>query len=384
MPDPQPDPQPEQLPGWYPFDYQLYYPRKKILAHLTQWAGLGSRDRKRVLCLTGAPGSGKSWTLNALREHLKNDTSIYIFWIDALDLIEPTGNRPDFRRPRITDWIQKNYVAIEDRLGLGLRFDPDVSETQAITILCEQMHRHNEIGRVLVLVDGYDEISERQQDFLADRVLVPLIGGERVRMVITHRQSSGLRHDQLRMMQKRVSLEEVDPFVPERDTYPFLALISRGPDLHDIRFSENDFRRWTVQLKQYAWDHPYANRFLFEQALIGVCDGQLPPLKRGQIRDCVIDLIERPDPNIVSKKRYPPLTPADWDLLQKMACLEEAFTPDDISIVETGIEFFSDPRIERLMNIYGVLASIPGTLRYRLVAPIRALLCDLDSLEGAL
>jgi hypothetical protein len=293
-----------------------------------------------------------------------------VLWLEVPNLVDAKSNPddPQFFPDRIEEWLRKLYAQSKAAAPALPAFEPMVDYSVSIQQLVGVVCGEDAQCKVLLIVDGYDEVPETHQEFFADSILVPFNLKKCTRILMSYRDQTGLPHIDLRLNQKIYPLAGTDPLDPAAQFDRF----KKQCQLYTVEFDE-----LRSQLVHFNWDNPFANFYLFDKALSGD-GGNLKQFKADTIKDCVHALLERPfisaDP-AQGISRYPTVNVSDYQKLSQLSTLAPGFTPDEISR-ELSTIFFSDNFIKDLISLYGVLLPVTGTQRFRLLESVRALLLD--------
>jgi hypothetical protein len=365
------------------YDSRLYIERKTITAAIARW--LDNPNGKKIFCLTAPPGSGKTWILERVHDLARNHFSQcqVVLWLEVPCLVDAASDpsNPQFFPAKIETWLTEAYI----QAGIGFKisylpaFNPLMDYSASIQQLVEIVCGGDAHCKVLLIVDGYDEVPETHQEFFADTVLVPFNLKECTRTLIAYRDQSGFSQLELRLNQEIFPLADNDPLNPVEQFEGFRREYRHGlAGAPQVQFE--DLRR---QLVYYQWKNPFANYFLFDKALARV-DGALIDFQSDTIKACIHALLERPYTDLDDAQirlRYPQIEENDYQKLVKLADLGEDFTVEEIAR-ELHIAVFTDEFIKNLISLYGVLLYVEGTQKYRLVDSIRTLLVDEKTLRG--
>ncbi|RME46360.1 MAG: NACHT domain-containing protein, partial [Caldilineae bacterium] len=156
--------------------------------------------RRRLRTIAAPPGYGKTWLLHELERRLreKNRDDLFIIWVPTSELTS---------RGKIIEWLPGVIAAAQEVCPDVRGIAPGDSPQTAIDRLLEDLSQGcSPPRRVLLFVDGLDEISEAAQKELARHLLEPFWQDTTVRMVISFRDDYSLKSHLLRRGEKRIFL----------------------------------------------------------------------------------------------------------------------------------------------------------------------------------
>ncbi|MFQ5578725.1 MAG: AAA family ATPase, partial [Anaerolineae bacterium] len=170
-----------------------------LLEILTRWA-TAEAVRRRLRTVAAPPGYGKTWLLRELERRLKERP-------DGLFIIRaPTPQLTSV--DAITGWLPEVVLTAQAICPKVRNIAPGDSPQTAIARLLQDLAQTcSPPRRVLLFVDGLDEISGSAQKELARHLLEPFWGDPSVRMVISFRDDYSLRSHLLRRGETRISLD---------------------------------------------------------------------------------------------------------------------------------------------------------------------------------
>jgi hypothetical protein len=376
--------------GWKLYSHERFINRPQIISKILEW--LWYSDFKQVLSLTGSPGSGKTWILREIESQLAEAKEGFVIRINAPELVNHCAlSAADvINKDEVAEWIQR---IITDAVGKGIRvaaYDPHLTWDASLNSLAHSLCLHNPGLRVIVLVDGFDEVesydihnNRRSYTFtFADHILTPFISRPCVRMVIARRGQAGLDHPTLRDSEERLDITSTADLVPVYEQYlHWVGTINQvfGQQGSPASLPGEKFYRWQNELKDYKWDCPYVNDYLIS-ATIDLPQGDLGQISPEKVKQCIRDLIEKKDPES-GLPAYPLLTNEDIDILSQISSLGEEFTRLDLENNSIQISI-TDRNFRKLIDPYGILIQVPRSGRYALVGSIRNLLRDLDAMHS--
>jgi hypothetical protein len=215
----------------------------------------------------------------------------------------------------------------------------------------------------IVIVDGYDEITEEQAKAFSKRVLEMFISHDCIRMILAYRDDWKLQQDTLRLNESNPQLHitNVDKsFAIEQFQLLFPSHLGMDRDL----------LTWMNQLQHYQWNIPLINRILFQKGF-NSNPLSLRPLENQDFYECFKLAIERPDSS--GKSRYEMLTPEQFKLIHNIAiqlpnewsatAVEEHFEISNFYMDDRVIHFFDLGLIEQEGNIHQIVSGLRGLLR---------------------
>lgn len=354
------------------YNPDYFVDRPAALKGIREWAD-AAQVEKRVLSVVAPPGCGKTWVLKRLHSEWQNPGKRFVVWIDIPVLVnrseEQDRNRminPDvFHRcfEKVQLHAQRHCPHIPP-ISTNMDFPAMVSRLAALLCDCK-------LDKVpLVIVDGYDEISEKQAEVISLRILERIIEQPCIRLLIAHRGDQKVRGDSIRRNQKRLFLQELDPLSENFAFHQFKMLFqNKYPDIPLL-----DPNPWMKQFKLYKWNHPLINHFLFEHGL-AADSSQLRQLTNQELFECSRTVIERPDS--AGTPRYYPLTIDEFQLLHQIVIqLKEEWDKAELEAM-LNLNFHLDERIGKLFGL-GLIVNISDSSFYHVVDGLRDLLCEID------
>jgi len=346
--------------------------RPNAAAEITRW--VESPTEKRILSVVAPPGNGKTWILRSLYEDWSNPGKRLVLWLDApaiirrqeeqdtARMIEPEAFRQWF------DEVQRRAAQHCHHLRpIGKIADFKAQIEALVEMLCNCDLPHSPV----LIVDGYDEITERQAETLSLRLLHPFLGRPCTRLILAHRAEWPVK-DILSYKRERFFLSEKDPLSRQFALEQFERLFEQRypghPPLNPSDWMDS-------QCRYYCWNHPFINRFLFECGLASQDVPSLAPLTPQNFVDCCKAVIERPDAQ--GKPRYPALTDEEFGLLHQLATqFSEKWTETKVAS-EMGISLMLiDARFTRLFNA-GVIVNLSPSPFYQVADGIREILREI-------
>lgn len=340
--------------------------RPKAKDAITNW--VESPTEKRILSVVAPPGNGKTWILKNLHKEWSNPGKRLVLWLDAPDIIcrEEEQDTARMIEPKaFGEWFENawNHAA---RHCHHLRPISPIADFKAqiealVEMLCDCDLAHSPV----LIVDGYDEITERQAETLSLRLLHPFLGRSCTRLILAHRAEwlvKGLSFYKRQML----LLSERDPLSWEFALEQFQRLFEQKYPGHPPRDPSNWMKE---QCQHYRWNHPFINRFLFECGLKSPDASTLAPLTSQNFKDCRKAVIERPDAQ--GNPRYPSLSPEEFHLLHQLATqFPDKWTDTEVAS-RMGISLmWMDARFTRLFNA-GVIVNLSPSTFYQVADGIR-------------
>ena len=193
-----------QMPPQEDFSPDLFVGRETFLENLTRWA-IEQTVRRRLRTIAAPPGYGKTWLLceleRRLRERERND--LFLIRVPTLQLTS---------RNTIIEWLSEVVPAAQAICPNTRNIAPGDSPQTAIARLLQDLSQScSPRRRILLFVDGLDEIPSGAQRELARHLLEPFWRGPSVQMVISFRDDYSLKSHLLRRGEERVFLVTFSP-----------------------------------------------------------------------------------------------------------------------------------------------------------------------------
>jgi len=346
--------------------------RPNAAAKIIHW--IDSPTEKRILSVVAPPGNGKTWILKSLYKEWSNAGNRLVLWLDAPDIIRREEEQ-DTARMIEPEAFRQWFEEVQRRAAQHchhLRPISQIADFKAqiealVEMLCDCDLAHSPV----LIVDGYDEITERQAETLSLRILHPFLERSCTRLILAHRAAwlvKGLSFYKRQMLW----LSEQDPLSWEFALQQFERLFEQKYPGHSP-FDPSD---WMKQCQHYRWNHPFINRFLFECGLESKNASSLATLTPQNFRDCCKAVIERPDAQ--GKPRYPSLTDEEFHLLYQLATqFPDKWTDTEVAS-RMGISLmWMDARFTRLFNA-GVIVNLSPSPFYQVADGIREILREIS------
>jgi hypothetical protein len=286
------------MPEWEEYNPNCFVARQQDRQQCLQWIEL-PQPKYRVYSFVGAAGIGKTWLLKALEHDLRGALDAPYqpvpIWLSfpslAKELVEGT--------PRYADAVHSWLIELRDQIAARYPAIPDVARDvmvrQMVEVLVEPVCEHAGFRPVL-LVEGYDEVANRQAVQIARDVLYPFAGKPQARIIMGRRDTKLRDVDELRWKEKQVILavnatpreqfarfrEENFPDIPD-------SIIDRLPEIQQL-------------VPGYAWNPYYINAYLFNVALSRLESAPAEPIAVEDLitvedrENCCWELINRGGP----------------------------------------------------------------------------------------
>lgn len=352
------------------YDKDFFIDRPKALAKICDWAN--AADDRRVLSVVAPPGWGKTWILEKFKEEWGADHFV-IAWMHAPTLINrneliDTNHMIDVEA--FLNFFDTMQNTARQRCPHIEAIDPTQDVSDMIRAFADFICECNLEKTPLVIVDGYDEITDKQAETFSLRLLAKLIEKRCIRLVIAHRVDWSVKGDSLRRTQRVLLFEEVDTVSRDFAHRQFDVIYrKRNPDA-----PIPDPEAWMGQLKEYRWDHPLANCFLFQRGLEG-SPSQLRALASQDYYECCRAIIERPDKN--GKPRDEALNPDEFKTLHRIAGeLGREWTQDEIQELLDISNFYVNETTRKFFNRGLISESSPPY--YHVIGGLFELLREMD------
>lgn len=358
------------------YNPDVFIDRPAAIQKLRGWADAVEVE-KRVLSIIAPPGGGKTWVLKNLRATLEKTKRHFVIEINVPDLVndrEEQDPNKTINSGAFEAWFE----------GVQENARKYCSNIQPISHVPDRSARIREFVRrlcecklnkaPLVLVDGYDEITESQAGIVSLRILEPLLEKPCMRMLIAHRPERAIKGDVLRRNSDRVPLllHLLDPLSPGFAIRQFEALFRKEYPNMPVP----DPSVWMEKLQHYKWNHPLANCFLFNRGMEPV-PGQWRPLTYQDYYDCCRAIIERP--NGLGVPRYPALLPAEFKALHSIATeLGNGWSQSQAETLLGLNNFYLSDITKKLFNLGLILSVSESPPFYKISDGLCDLLREID------
>ncbi len=335
---------------------------------------LDSPSEKRIFSLVAPPGNGKTWTLRRLYQKWGNPGNRLVVWLDAPVLIRREETQ-DVNRMIDAESFKQWFDEIKSRATQHCRSLQPISTLAdlpaQIGALVEMLCNCSLPASPLLIVDGYDEITEKQAETLGLRILKSFLERECTRLILAHRVEWKV-HGLPLYKREVLFLSEKAPLSPEFALCQFEILFKEKCPTDPAL----DPKDWMEQLKHYRWNHPFINHFLFRRGLKGECP-RLLPLTPQDFYECCQAVIERPD--APGGPRYPRLTEDEFRLLHRIAKeLGDQWPETDCTSLLGIPSLWGNAHIDRLFNA-GLI--VPTTPFFQISDGIRGVLREIENLN---
>mgnify|MGYP005846423603 CR=1 FL=1 len=360
---------------------QYFVDRPKAEDAIQKW--LDSSSNKCILSVVAPPGNGKTWLLRRLYQQWGAPKNRLALWLNAPLLIrreETQDANQMIDTQAFNQWFQgvKDQAArhCDSLQSIGILPDFAAQVGALVKMVCNCSLDHSPV----LIVDGYDEITEKQAETLNLRILQPFLAPSCTRLILAHRvewKVQGL----LSYRREVFFLSEKDPLSSDFAKEQFQTFFAgthpgaKAPNPED----------WMGKLQHYCWNHPFINHFLFERGLEGGA-ADLRPLTPQDFYDCCQAVIARPD--VPGGPRYARLTEDEFNVLYQLAKnLPESWTEVKCTELLKISSMIMDSRLMRLFDA-GVIANLPSTQAnlpsslYQVNNGIRGLLNEISDLSA--
>jgi hypothetical protein len=342
------------------YNPDIFVDRPTTLAEIRAWADM-EQVEKRVCALVAPPGGGKSWLLERLRQVLNNPSKRFVVHLNVPDLVnldEAKDRNRVINTERFREWFRK----VQEDASAYFPISP-ISETPDISAITSAFVRLicncNPDKAPLILVDGYDELSDLQAEVVSHRILQQFIERECIRMVIAHRPERSIKGDAIRrnLQDPPFFLHQRDPLSHDFAIQQFQRLVQSAKPEH----TAPDPKAWMNKCAHYRqWNHPLANCYLFNR---GLASGWAH-LSSQDFYECCKVVIERPDKH--GHNRFHPLSMEEFQTLHRIATelrdpsdhlLDDWSQADLESLLQINNMVF-DPIVTKLF-LLGLIISVP-------------------------
>lgn len=302
-----------------------------------------------LLSLMGAPGTGKSWTLQDLAQRpgdrLPPGSGTILYQAGQL-LGAFKSNHQDLKRELITT---ANLIGLDFSLDL-------VPTLAAIVVAMAQRAQKNGVqNRLFVLIDGLDELAGQDDfAFLQEQIRTTFlrISPGFFRVIMARRRP--LTNYYLKQMDQVLELN----VFTEDEAAGQKAKSLPGLDLSEL----------LPPSTSYQWDNPFINAYLWNLAKSGEVLGP------DQLRACCLELVNRPAADNQNPTRFPVLTPEQISSYSRWASrLENPWTFENFKAI-------SERRLEPADLERGIVVRHADSF-YKFAPGLDELLRDIATLE---
>ncbi len=234
---------------------------------------------RRLRSITGPPGYGKTCLLYQLEQHLLEQHE------DLFVVRVPTNRLKS--KDDLTNWLvavveQANKICSE--VGeINPDDEPEAVIGHLLEKLCEQC---SPTWRIILIVDGLDEIQDHIRRELENRFLVQFWLKDCVRMVVSFRDDFSLRTHHLRRGERRIVL---DTFTTDQGHQQLEKRAQVIPETLNTSFAE-----LSQLVAPYKFNLPGLTTLLSQKVKENEQNGQSPVLTANDLRTCWQALIKRP------------------------------------------------------------------------------------------
>ncbi|MGQ9832820.1 MAG: AAA family ATPase [Candidatus Villigracilaceae bacterium] len=364
---------------WDTLIEKQFVQRPQAEEKITQWVEASSE--RPLLSVVAPPGNGKSWILRNLYNKWGKSGDRLVIWLDAPRLINRNEQNPAqmIQAETFLEWFREIKERANQHCG-GLETISEIVDFSAqIETLVDKLCNHCNLKQAPVLiVDGYDEMSEQQAETLNLRILQPFLARPCTRLLLAHRvewKAQGLLSYKRQVL--FLSEEDLSPKFAQEQFKRLFAETHPGAKTPDPT-------GWMSKLRHYRWNHPFINRFLFERGLGGDASS-FRALTEQDFYDCCQAVVERPD--APGGPRYSRLTKEEFTVLHQLATrLPETWAETDCTKLLGISSMISDSRLMRLFEA-GLISNLPSTQAklssplYQVNNGIRELLKEISDLN---
>ena len=354
------------------YNSDIFVDRPATLAKIRSWADAEEVD-KRVIPVVAPPGGGKTWMLERLKPEWNNSGTRFVTQMNVPDLVHQ-GETRDRNQMIRREGFEKWFRQVQQEAA-GYFSIPPISETPDISAILSAFVRlvcdSNPNTAPIIIVDGYDELSDLQAEVFSSRILQPLLEKECIRMIIAHRPERSIRGDAVRrnLQDPPLFLHELDPLSPDFAMQQFHKLFQNvNPGL-----AMPDPKVWMDQITHYQWNHPLANCFLFNRGMAGGWQD----LSSQDFYECCKIVIERPGKN--GNNRFPPLSTDESKTQHRVANeLPDHWSQTELETLLGINNFILDPTVTKLFQL-GLINSVPSVpVLYQICDGLRELLREIN------
>jgi hypothetical protein len=352
------------------YNPQVFVDRPAAMSEIRQWTDAGTLE-KRVISMIAPPGGGKTWMLRNLAEEWNNPGERLVVWMDVPTLIDLSqkqdGNRM-IREDEFLEWFRNAHAEAEKRFHIG-----HINEITEVSAMLSEFVRRicasNPSKAPLILVDGYDELTDAQAEVVGLRLLQPILERECLRLLIAHRPERTIKGDAIRLKVREFLLHQHDPLSLDFAIRQFNLLFQEkypGDSLPDPT-------SWMNRLQCYRWNHPLANCFLFNRGITRNWED----LTSQDFYNCCVKVITRPANN--GALRFSPLNPEEFRTLHYIASkFDDNWSQDQLEHLLGINNFIMDDTVNKLFNL-GLIVMVSGILPlYQICDGLRELLREMD------
>ncbi len=337
------------MPHLEPYSPDLFVGREELLAELVDWV-FKPASRYRLKLISAPPGYGKSWLLAALIERLSARPDFFVISIPVADLI--SQNQIEAWLSTVIDQVRAVRPAISDR-GVDDTLEGKISH------LVQGLAAGSPSLRPVLIVDGLDEPSPAQQEFLQKQLLEQFWRYPEVRLIVSCRDDYRLTSPLLRRgASPRI---ELSPFSETEG----LEQLQKRANLEAEAFplAEEAF----LELAPYRLTIPGLNTLLGRHIRQNQVDGRIPLLSADEVRACWLAII---GPAINEKPQHSETLESD---LRRMVQLsEESWTLETFARVCGYTQDQAGQHLKSLQELS--LVAHTGLQRFQIIEGIRQIL----------
>ena len=351
--------------NWECFSKNHYLNFDQRLDKVEEW-DKKNHPLERVCSLTGAPGVGKSWTVQYIASTWGHSPKRFVFVLDCPEIFIEKSGRSRLDYDRAFNWLK--HITNDVREHCSEVPQPDhvkafsLNIQKLVDVLCHTCHWEKP---PILLVDGYDEIDPSGRGELNRKLLEFFVSAGCTKIIIARRQQNSLMSDILRRMEKNIELAELMSTVFCKKQFQNIKDTFHANKTH---LTETNLDEFLSTLPEYHWNHPYINGYLFDCALSNIRGTHPTWLTNENLEECCKDLVRRPDN--FGNSRHLELTPSEFVTLIRIAHLD---TPNWTQIQlrrQLGIDILS---LESLFD-RGLLINLHNSLYYSINNGLRGIL----------
>lgn len=329
-----------------PFAKELYVGREDFMRQILKWID-ESRPSFRLRSIVGSAGSGKSWFIAYLYHKLKDkNPSIIVVWMNlSARPVHPVTKELEPVLHRLAGWQSWSALIPEQRFpswaDLGAKLGEFLKQ------------KRNEYEKIVVLVDGFDEVPLEERGWIEEHVLAIAYENEKVRLVMTRRDQDALSHPILRWNDR---LSELPGLTSDEGREQIILRHKYHAEAGESLPMAT--RHFQTSLNVFLGENPFVNASLFDK----LKRSRKKKLTSSELKECAWDISKRAG-----------LSDASFGLLVQMVQLlpQETWTARHLH-EQLGIKI-DDPRLEPLFQS-GIVSHVKNTQRYRVDAGIYKLL----------
>jgi ABC-type nitrate/sulfonate/bicarbonate transport system ATPase subunit len=351
-----------------PFDPSLFVGRQLLLEQIVQWAAVDCPDHQ-VWSLVGPPGVGKSYLIHKVFEVLDQAAEQLVFWIDLTRDGAIRGDAPDVTRPDgAADWLAQAIIRARRVCSTVRRYDATVPFESMLDTLVDDLCRQCSRVAPILLVDGFDEVTEQQRLDIEERLLAIFARRGCTRVLISRRDENALHSYELRWKERTETIEVLSPEDAQAQLRTRLDHWQKRPN----RTGQTGYFQISSELladldlfatiRPYAWNHPGLNTLLLERAVIHRVAGQFPLLTKLDVHDCLSE---------ITASNGIPLNPVELRRLAELADtpgLPPEWTEHELhGVLKLTID---DPALKELFD-RGIVVNVEKTPRYTIAPGLR-------------